>query len=64
MATRLLVCAASLANAAAATNPAAAHRHLRGGSLAEPDWAYYHKTDEIFAAWEQYAAAGCPVRLL
>jgi hypothetical protein len=33
---------------------------LRGG-IAKPDYSYYHTTDQVFAMYESYAAAGCPV---
>lgn len=33
---------------------------LRGG-IAKPDYSYYHTTDQVFAMYESYATAGCPV---
>ena len=37
-----------------------ANGRLRGG-VAKPDYSYYHTTDQVFAMYESYAAAGCPV---
>ena len=31
------------------------------GQIAQPDYTYYHTTDQVFAMYEGYAAAGCPV---
>jgi hypothetical protein len=39
--------------------PRGAHGSPVRASFAQPDWGYYHKTDEIFAMLEAYAAA-CP----
>ena len=41
--------------------PRGADGRLRGAGVTKPDYSYYHKTDEVFAMYESYQSAGCPV---